>query len=78
MKLIRQFFKKLFYLLFDVHEEDINEIQDENNNSIDDNNDYTEEESENHELSEEELEQEDFNYYDGNKEINLLKKNCLI
>ena len=77
MKLI-SFFKNLFYLLFDIHEEDINENEEENINYINDNYDNTEEEQEIYELSEDEIEQEDFTYFDGNREINLIKKNYLI
>ena len=79
MKLIWLFFlKKLFILLFDVQEEDIKESEEENNNCIYDNNDNTKEDPDNHDLSVDESKQEDFTYFDGNREINLIKKNYLI
>ena len=67
------FLKKLFILLFDVQEEDINECDEENNNYINENNDISEEVSDNNDLSEEELEQEDFTYFDENKDLSLIK-----
>lgn len=67
------FWKKLFILLFYVQEENINECQEENNNYIYENNDITEEVTDNHDLSEEELEQEDFTYFDENRYLSLIK-----